>query len=93
MWWIELIYALLLWIGLLAGFWLFIIRSLVKRLRVSTYAQQMFFVWAITVPMIGAVIIMTGASGCSRLRLPIEPLLIILSLTFWHWKTREYTQN
>lgn len=81
--WIELIYMLLLWIGLLGGFILFWLFTLYKRFNVSDYFLNRGLLWLKVAPMAGAIICMTGGFGYARLRLPAEPLLIILSLTFW----------
>ena len=83
--WIEFIYALLLWIGLFAGLWVFIIRPLTNRKWIIQFTEQINWVWITTLPMIGIIVGMTGGFGYARLRLPAEPLLIILSLTFFYW--------
>jgi hypothetical protein len=90
-WWLrsicyaELLYALWLWLGLLAGAWSYMFWPIVQHIHkkatlVSTHLQLLW--WQIT-PFIGAVLIMTGGFGYARLRLPIEGLMIILSLTWW----------
>lgn len=76
--WLEFLGALMLWIGLCAGFWKFVITALVKNSFTS-----MLHLWLVCLPMICIIIGMTGGFGYARLRLPAEPLLIILSLTFW----------
>ncbi len=43
--------------------------------------------WLVSLCLIGTIIGMTGGFGYARLRLPAEPLLIILSLTWWVWFT------
>lgn len=82
--WLELIYALMLWIGLFGGLWIGIIRPLIKN-SVTPYIKRMQWLWLTTIPMIGIIVGMTGGFGYARLRLPAEPLLIILSLTYWYW--------
>ena len=83
--WLEFIFALLLWIGLFGGLWVFIIRPLVNKKIIIPFAKAINWVWLTTIPMIGIIVGMTGGFGYARLRLPAEPLLIILSLTFWYW--------
>lgn len=83
--WAECIFALLLWIGLFCGLWIFIIRPIINKKKVSSFVRAMQKVWLITIPLIGIIIGMTGGFGYARLRLPAEPLMIILSLTFWYW--------
>jgi hypothetical protein len=83
--WLEFLWALFKWFGLFAGYWLFLIRPLIKRFEVSPYEKKMFFVWLKVSFMAGSLLAMTGGFGYARLRLPIDPLLIILTLTFWYW--------
>lgn len=93
--WLELIYALMLWIGLFGSLWLGIIRPLIKN-NITPYTQRMRWLWLITAPMIGIIVGMTGGFGYARLRLPTEPLLIILSLTYWYWlytKEKNHEKN
>lgn len=80
----EFIYMILLWIGLLAGFILYILMPLMRRFNTDTDKKHLFSLWITVTPMIAAAVFMTGGFGYARLRLPIEPLLIILSLTFWY---------
>ena len=75
--WIELIFMLMMWIGLLKGIVEYILYPLYKRERLSGQMR----IWITGALLIGATIGMTGGFGYARLRLPIEPLLIILSLT------------
>ena len=82
---LEIIFEFLKWIGLLCGAWLFLLRTLIKRFRVSDQIKKFGTIWLKTAPMIGAFIFMTGGFGYARLRLPVEPLMIMLSLTFWYW--------
>ncbi len=82
---LELMYALLLWTGLFAGFWIYMLMPCMRRFKVDLAIKKQFGLWIIITPMIAAVVFMTGGFGYARLRLPIEPLMIILSLTFWCW--------
>lgn len=81
--WLELIFALLLWIGLIGGFWIFLIKPYITK---ETSHKALFnqALWLKTGFLIGSMIVMTGGFGYARLRMPIEPLLIMLSLTFWY---------
>ncbi len=120
-WWIrlvsylELIYEILLWIGLLAGAWLFMLWPLypghpeyrasrgVSKDSSIQFAQklhksltmngldisQLHLLWWQVAPFIGAVLIMTGGFGYARLRLPVEGLMIILSLTWWLYRVHD----
>ncbi len=83
---LEIIFELLKWIGLLCGAWLFLLLPLIRRKAVPL----MTHLWLITTPMIAGIIFMTGGFGYARLRLPIEPLMIMLSLTFfWFLYTKK----
>lgn len=83
--WLEFLCALLKWIGLFAGCWVFLIRPIFNRFRVSNAIKRMSFLWLKVGFFVGSMLFMTGGFGYARLRLPVEPLLIILSLTFWYW--------
>jgi hypothetical protein len=80
---LEVIYALLLWLGLIAGAIQFMLLPLMRRLNVNATIRNLFYTWLSITPLIAAVIVMTGGFGYARLRLPVEGLMIILALTFW----------
>jgi len=82
--WTELVYALLLWVGLLGGAWVFMFTTFFTQ-KNSAFILRMRWLWFVCGIIIGAVVAMTGGFGYARLRLPVEPLMIILSLTFWYW--------
>lgn len=87
--WMELVYALLLWIGLLGGAWVFMLKNFftqknILRQDYERFLLRMRWLWFVCGIIIGAVVAMTGGFGYARLRLPAEPLMIILSLTFWY---------
>lgn len=82
---LELLFAILKWIGLIAGAFIFLLFPLIKRFKVPDYIKQTGLLWLKLIPMIGAFIIMTGGFGYARLRLPVESLMVILALTFWYW--------
>ncbi len=80
---LEALFAIVKWIGIFSGFVLFFLRPLWFGLREAS-KKHMFFVWLKAGIMIAVVLSMTGAFGYARLRMPVEPLLILLSLTFWY---------
>lgn len=82
---LELIFSIFIWIGIIAGSIIFFFNAIINRFRVSSYAQHAALLWIKLFPFIGALCAMTGGFGYARLRLPIEPLIIIASLTFWYW--------
>ena len=81
--WLEAIYALLLWIGIFFGFWYFLLRTALNNYAVPERLKSLGGLWLKTGFMIGSLLFMTGGFGYARLRLPVEPLLIILALTAW----------
>lgn len=81
--WLELACSLALWLSLILGFWRFIITPLIHSFKVSARVAQTGALWLKTGILIGAVLFMTGGFGYARLRLPVEPLMIILALTVW----------
>jgi len=82
---LELLFEILKWIGLIAGAFLFLFYPLFKRFRVPAYIKRTGLLWLKLTPMVVAFVMMTGGFGYARLRLPVEALMIILSLTFWYW--------
>lgn len=92
--WLEFLFTLLLWIGLLCGMWLFLIKPLTiphnKKTNETIKNQAL---WLKTGLLIGGMIMMTGGFGYARLRLPAEPLLIMLSLTFWYYLYIQWYNN
>lgn len=83
--WLEALFSIILWMGLIAGASVFWIYPLIKRFNVSATIKQTGLLWLKVAPMISAIVFMTGGFGYARLRLPVEPLIIMLSLTFWIW--------
>lgn len=79
--WLEFLFSIIVWIGLWGGLWLYLIRPLYTK----KYNAHLVRLWLITIPIIALCIGMTGGFGYARLRLPVEPLMLILSLTFWHY--------
>ena len=81
--WLELLFSLLVWIGLFGGLWLFLLAPLLQKNNLIN--QVTTVLWIKCGLLIGGLIMQTGGFGYARLRMPIEPLMIILSLTFWYW--------
>lgn len=83
--WFEFIFSFLVWIGIFAGLWAFLLWPIKQRFVVDEVIKKNAFLWLKGGFMIGSLLVMTGGFGYARLRLPIDPLLIILSLVFWYW--------
>ena len=81
--WLELFFCLLLWLGIIAGLCRFVIKELYYFFKRNKAFTATFYLWIKTGIMIGALACMTGGFGYARLRIPFEPLLILLSLTWW----------
>ena len=81
--WLDFIFTLLLWIGIFAGMVVFWLIPLCKKFNVPSSIKAMGGLWLKSMFLIGSIIFMTGGFGYARLRLPVEPLMIMLSLTFW----------
>lgn len=75
--WLEFIYTLILWLGFI--FYLAVIGNLLIKkqvsLRISLSLMSILFI-ALTIGL-------TGGFGYARLRMPVEALLLILSLMGW----------
>lgn len=80
---IEFAYALLLWFGLLGGLFALCILPFIKKQQdmLNRYALVWLQLGLFIIPLL----FMTGGFGYARLRMPVEPLLVILTLTFWLW--------
>jgi hypothetical protein len=74
----EIVFLLLLWVGFF-GF-----------VFTSFFYKEYFCLLLKVLPFVGFFIVASLACGFARMRLPIEPFLIILSLNFWlkifEWK-------
>jgi hypothetical protein len=77
--WLEFISSILIWIGLFGGLWIFVIIPLARKDMKNKFLK----IWLTLIPTIGIIVGMTGGFGYARLRLPAEPLILILSFTFW----------
>lgn len=91
--WLEFLYALFLWVGLFAGLWLYIMNAIIAFPAKKSSRYIMIKIWLTTLALSGIIIGMTGGFGYARLRLPAEPLLLILSLTFWYWLYKKETKK
>lgn len=87
--WIEFFFMIFLWIGLCAGFWQFMVKPL-YHYHTGYQLNPINGLWLKVAPLIWTVLCMTGGFGYARLRLPIEPLMIILSLTWWTHKNIDH---
>jgi hypothetical protein len=83
--WSEFLFSLWLWIGLFFGAWLFLLKPLFNKNQNSKEIIKTQALWLKTGLLIGGMLIMTGGFGYARLRMPIDPLLFMLSLTFWYY--------
>ncbi len=89
--WLDAFLYLLLWIGILAGCWIFLLQPVYARRFNEPALQKMQSLWIKVGIIIGALLVMTGGFGYARLRMPADPLLIIISLTFWYYMFTHYT--
>lgn len=80
----DFIFTLWELLGLIGGLFIFLVWPLFVGFH-SDYERKISVLWLKAGMMIGALIFMTGGYGYARLRLPVEPLMIILALTFWAW--------
>lgn len=83
--WLELIFSLLLWIGVWFGCCMFLFFPLFKKGKVDNSTIKLQALWLKTGILIGGLVIMTGGFGYARLRMPADPLLITLAVTFWYY--------
>ncbi len=82
--WLEFFGSFVIWIGLLIGTIQVLVAPLLQRrslrfLFEDTFRQS----WFLALNFIGIVLLQTGGFGYARLRLPVEPLILILGVTFW----------
>ncbi len=73
---LELFLEILLWLGIFSGLCMLVNKK---------FREQFFSLWIPCGIMMGAVLCQTGGFGYARLRLPVEPLIILLGLVFWYW--------
>lgn len=77
--WIEFLSMIVLWTGFFAGLYQFVLKPLYLYFKQNVPLSNTTIVWLLVLPMIAFVIVPSGGFGCARLRLPVEPLIIILS--------------
>jgi len=78
--WFEILLYLLTLIGLCAGALKIIIQSIKNW---TDENKKLLCAWTASVPFMTLFIFIALAGGYARMRLPIEPFLIIFSLSFW----------
>ncbi len=59
----------------------------------KNFRRKFLALWMGCGIMMGAVLCQTGGFGYARLRLPIEPLIILLGLVFWYWLYLEHSKK
>jgi len=89
--WLDFLFTVWLWLSLFAGLIIFWIMPLIKRFQVSPAIKNMAGFWLKTAFLTGSIMFMTGGFGYARLRLPVEPLMIIAALTLYYapWKRND----
>lgn len=91
--WLELLSAIFIWLGIIAGFYTFAIRDFIKSHRHPTAQRHPEFIsgstYLMCLFMICCVVWQTGGFGYARLRIPVEPLILILAVTFWYYVYRK----
>lgn len=89
--WLDFIFTVWLWLSLFVGMFIFWILPLFKRFQVSPAIKNMAGFWLKTAFLSASIMFMTGGFGYARLRLPVEPLMIITALTLYcvPWKPQK----
>lgn len=82
--WLEFIFSLLIWLGIVCGLFYFVLKPITKRTKLSAQSRQTLIMWLSAAVLSLAIIVPSGGFGYARLRLPAEPLIIIMSLLFWY---------
>jgi hypothetical protein len=78
--WLEILLYIFILIGLLFGAFKIVTRAIKNW---NTETKILLCPWLISVPFICLFIFIALSGGYARMRLPVEPFLIILSLSFW----------
>jgi hypothetical protein len=81
--WCEFLFTIFLLIGITLGIMKWIIQPLLNRRGLSDQG----YIWLYSALFVCSVVGQTGGFGYARLRLPIEPLIIIGGICFWWEKT------
>jgi len=82
--WVEMLFSIIIWIGLLGGLFKFVFIPWYTNQTLSTHVKRAQRVWILSALITAAIIGMTGGFGYARLRLPVEPLMIIMAVMFWY---------
>lgn len=82
--WLEVLYTIILWLGIFLGFYSFIAKPMGHK-GLPALTANPNRLWLVTLLFALAIVGMTGGFGYARLRLPAEPLFIIIAL--WGWCT------
>ncbi len=81
---LELLSEIIIWMGIFTGLAL---------LMMPDFRKKFLTLWIPCGLLIGAVVCQTGGFGYARLRLPIEPLILILGLTFWFFVYQQMSRK
>lgn len=86
--WIELCFNIVMWLGIFSGFFSFVcIPLLCHDWRLFT---SYGYLWIKACFITGLVIMQTGGFGYARLRLPVEPLMIMMGIVAWWYYATKY---
>jgi len=91
--WFEFMASILIWLGIIAGFYIFTIKTLFNWKSINQHIKNYGLLWLTCLYMIGAVVGQTGGFGYARLRIPVEPLILILAVTFWYYVYKQYQKK
>jgi hypothetical protein len=80
--WIELLFYILIWFGVCAGLYHYVFVALWNYWQHKTPLTPMTILWIFCIVLFGGFVVQTGGFGYARLRIPVEPLLLIASLTY-----------
>lgn len=87
--WMEFLLYILLWIGIYSGIYTFLLKPIWQHTSRDLWYSY-GFIWIRCGILVITVIAQTGGFGYARLRLPIEPLIIICGITFFVWHNTYY---
>jgi hypothetical protein len=93
----EFIGTSILWLGLCGGLYSFILYPWVTKQKLPSDDARIQRAWILAALITASIIGMTGGFGYARLRLPVEPLIIIMALAFWYriyrtWQPSVFTR-
>lgn len=91
---LELLYMIFLWVGVFGALYRYILIPIIAWLRDrKQIPSNEFLVLIITFMFICGTLCMTGGFGYARLRMPIEPLMVIVSLMWWYRLCQQKKNN